>query len=728
MDDPLESGTLPGSQVNLLQELADSLGGDGGDDAGCAKLALTSPSSEYEIFCQHWRAAEVSRMRRRASQASWQRGLLWLRQLQGSCRDAAEELNQLLAGLTELEQQHQEVGKKSATLRRLCEAGLSRQDQLGSFADGISQRLEVLGSAAEIARVLDRGDELLAAPAELASLLDRLEESAAYTESRYDFSEAKSCLNQFDHLRTRACIMLRANLQRGLERAESQVQELLWELSEESSVDTQIFYTAFQVAAPSFRPLMAILRQRMGSHVQYAATLEELEAFMASLRIRLVGDVVAAHLTSLLEDPHVAAQSQLAKVVRQTGSYMLDTASRELRCFEAFFEVRHPQDALKRLLEHLGGLFYETTKVAVLEAQSSSAVLEMVEVIRTDLLEPYQQQVATLEPALTAVLRLLCDAQQRLGVLARKELALGLEGGSSVVDPRDLDYPAALFQAVGSGLRPGRLPALDRSLSVLATTYHVLEASAFEALAREAVSCCVASLQRVARHLAQRSLQSHWASHLLRLLDAQLFLIRHLLVLREQIAAFEYDTLAAGGGSSSSSSRSSGASGPFLSAFSQISSSQLRRSQAMRNSFIESELESSCEAVVIELAALLCRPLALHRAKAPSGQGWREAAEAFLEAVRSGVPIVAAHFRAYLSDASGGAPNVLFQPLRERLLAAWAALLSENRFEGQSEVMGESEFGDLVDRLFEDTLSSSLAQIVETVTSLPRGDFPANGL
>ena len=103
-----------------------------------------------------------------------------------------------------------------------------------------------------------------------------LEASACYVESHYDFLDAKSCRSSLDHLRNRAarrvathrlnevCILLKSTLQRSLEAADSQVQDILWQqvasgsrklsCSQEEdavSVDTEIFYTAFHMIAPT---------------------------------------------------------------------------------------------------------------------------------------------------------------------------------------------------------------------------------------------------------------------------------------------------------------------------------------------------------------------------------------------------------------------------------------------------------------------------------------------
>lgn len=77
-------------------------------------------------------------------------------------------------------------------------------------------------------------------------------------------------------------------------------------------------------------------------------------------------------------------------------------------------------------------------------------------------------------------------------------------------------------------------PPLENTLSCLATLYRCLDARTFSGLAQEAVQLCSESIQSGSRVIMRQSGN----------LDGQLFAIKHLLVLREQIAPFEPDLAA----------------------------------------------------------------------------------------------------------------------------------------------------------------------------------------
>lgn len=77
-------------------------------------------------------------------------------------------------------------------------------------------------------------------------------------------------------------------------------------------------------------------------------------------------------------------------------------------------------------------------------------------------------------------------------------------------------------------------PPLENTLSCLATLYRCLDARTFSCLAQDAVQLCSESILRGSRLIMKQSGN----------LDGQLFAIKHLLVLREQIAPFEPDLAA----------------------------------------------------------------------------------------------------------------------------------------------------------------------------------------
>lgn len=74
-------------------------------------------------------------------------------------------------------------------------------------------------------------------------------------------------------------------------------------------------------------------------------------------------------------------------------------------------------------------------------------------------------------------------------------------------------------------------PAVRRTLAALSRLYRCLEKKVFQGLAQEAISLCVQSVDDAAKQISASKTT----------IDGELFQIKHLLILREQIAPFQVD-------------------------------------------------------------------------------------------------------------------------------------------------------------------------------------------
>ena len=74
-------------------------------------------------------------------------------------------------------------------------------------------------------------------------------------------------------------------------------------------------------------------------------------------------------------------------------------------------------------------------------------------------------------------------------------------------------------------------PTVRRVLVCLSKLYRCIERGIFQGLSQEALSACVDSLTFAAEKISRAKVQ----------IDGQLFLVKHLLILREQIAPFHTD-------------------------------------------------------------------------------------------------------------------------------------------------------------------------------------------
>ncbi|XP_017752877.1 PREDICTED: conserved oligomeric Golgi complex subunit 3 [Eufriesea mexicana] len=93
-----------------------------------------------------------------------------------------------------------------------------------------------------------------------------------------------------------------------------------------------------------------------------------------------------------------------------------------------------------------------------------------------------------------------------------------------------------IYQKTHMGNSPADLhgmwyPTVRRTLVCLSRLYRCVDRSVFQSLSQEAISLCVQSIENARQEIEKRASS----------LDAELFQIKHLLILREQIAPFQVD-------------------------------------------------------------------------------------------------------------------------------------------------------------------------------------------
>eukprot|EP00923_Selenidium_pygospionis_P055355 GHVN01096480.1.p1 GENE.GHVN01096480.1~~GHVN01096480.1.p1 ORF type:complete len:725 (+),score=132.78 GHVN01096480.1:320-2176(+) len=289
----------------------------------------------------------------------------------------------------------------------------------------------------------------------------------------------------------------------------------------------------------------AALCERASSNVGevYSSALEQMEGVYVAVRTRLVGPPLHRHLQALLlASTHPDGAHDLATGARHATTYVLSVCQLELSTYESFFVLRSKREALKGFLETLGGIYYDLLRPAVVHCDKVDELREVAIALSMYVLEPHShsRRSAVLAPLLSIVFRLNKDVQERLIYRAETLIMTEIRGFEPQLS--DLDYPRRLDDAIRPHSpqdtplpRPslGWYPTLTTLLICLSKIYGVLERSTFQSMAQEAVSVCLGTLLEASKMIQQEKGQ----------LDALLFLIKHLLILREQIGGFDCDLI-----------------------------------------------------------------------------------------------------------------------------------------------------------------------------------------
>ncbi|XP_043696777.1 conserved oligomeric Golgi complex subunit 3 isoform X5 [Telopea speciosissima] len=283
------------------------------------------------------------------------------------------------------------------------------------------------------------------------------------------------------------------------------------------------------------KPLLEEIESR-SSRKEYAQLLSECHRLYCEQRLSLVKGIVHQRISEF------AKKEALPSLTRSGCAYLMQVCQLEHQLFDHFFPSSSEDvSSLAPLIDPLCTYLYDTLRPRLIHEANLDFLCELVDILKVEVLEEQlsrrSESLAGLRPTFR---RILADVHERLTFRARTHIRDEIANYIPFDD--DLDYPAKLEQSAGtkSGATSADenpdvfktwYPPLERTVSCLSKLYRCLEQAVFTGLAQEAIEVCSLSIQKSSKLIAKKSSP----------MDGQLFLIKYLLILREQIAPFDIE-------------------------------------------------------------------------------------------------------------------------------------------------------------------------------------------
>ncbi|CAI6000927.1 unnamed protein product [Closterium sp. NIES-65] len=316
--------------------------------------------------------------------------------------------------------------------------------------------------------------------------------------------------------------------------------------------ETSLLYVRFKAAAGELKPLMEEMEGR-ASRREYSQLLSDCHTIYCEQRLALVQPVVQQRITEF------ARRETLPTLTRSGCAYLMQVCQSEHQLFDHFFPATSADTSnLAPLIDPLCTILYDALRPRFIHSADVDVLCELVDIVHADLLHHHLPRrgewVAALRPTIA---RILADLRQRL--IFRAHTFMRDEISNYVPTSDDLDYPGKLQRAAaksaaaaaaaaqegdpqaagaeeqGGDSYAGWYPPLESTLACLSKLYRCVDADIFTGLA-QLYRCVDADIftglaQRASKVVARKASP----------MDGQLFLIKHLLILREQIAPFDVE-------------------------------------------------------------------------------------------------------------------------------------------------------------------------------------------
>ncbi|KAL4654547.1 hypothetical protein ACB092_01G387200 [Castanea dentata] len=364
------------------------------------------------------------------------------------------------------------------------------------------------------------------------SLLKRLDNCISYVESNPQYAESSVYLLKFRQLQSRLLGMIRSHVLSVLKSASSHVQAAIRSSGNSKAAVSE----GVEASVIHLKSVLEEIESR-SSRKEYVQLLAECHKLYCEQRLSLVS-IVHQRISEF------AKKESLPSLTRSGCAYLMQVCQLEHQLFDHFFPSSSEDvSSLAPLIDSLwkNSDMTETTIERCIHSKCLYTLMKFILMGKIEVLgEQVNRRGESLAGLRLTLQRILADVHERLTFRARTHIRD--EIANYLPSDEDLDYRAKLDQSmennsetISAEENPDVFktwyPPLEKTLSCLSKLYRCLEQAVFTGLAQEAVEVCSMSIQVTSKLIVKRSSP----------MDGQLFLIKHLLILREQIAPFDIE-------------------------------------------------------------------------------------------------------------------------------------------------------------------------------------------
>uniref|UniRef100_A0A8C9R9R4 Conserved oligomeric Golgi complex subunit 3 n=1 Tax=Scleropages formosus TaxID=113540 RepID=A0A8C9R9R4_SCLFO len=457
------------------------------------------------------------------------------------CDAILADVDAALQHLDSLQKQYLFVSTKTGTLHEACEQLLKEQSELVGLAESIQQKLSYFNELENINTRLN--SSTLSVNSEgFIPMLSKLDDCIEYVSSHPNYRDYPVYMTKFKQCLSKAMYLMKTHTVNTLQNLTGQLIK---------------------------RTLIEQIEQRSEKIPEYQQLLGEIHKCYLDQRELLLGPSITSTITDLTSQNN----KDHCALVRSGCAFMVHVCQDEHQLYNEFF--CKPTPKLDELLEKLCLSLYDVLRPLIIHVIHLETLSELCGILKNEMLEDHVQNNVVQLGAFEAVVKqMLEDVQERLVYRTHIYIQTDITGYNPA--PGDLAYPEKLemMEKIAQSLKEEQMrlaspdtsfsdvqledtevrkasslgtrlqatispadlhgmwyPTVRRTLVCLSKLYRCIDRAVFQGLSQEALSACIQSLLKATDIIVKSKTQ----------IDGQLFLIKHLLIMREQIAPFHTD-------------------------------------------------------------------------------------------------------------------------------------------------------------------------------------------
>ncbi|KAH8282466.1 hypothetical protein KR054_007818 [Drosophila jambulina] len=512
--------------------------------------------------------ADVSAEIEQRGDADYHKYLQQLEQRKAECSHMLGQIAVAMERLGALCDEYDFVSQKTSALNTASEQLIDEQEKLQELSNEIQRRLHYF-SQVELLNQRLQSPTLSVASEAFRECLNKIDDCLRYIEENPKFKDAAAYNVKYKQCLAKASGLVRNYVTSVINQATEATLHPKNNLPEAPDAAFALYYGKYQTAAAKVKRVAQLIESRAEHSNEYGQLMADLQQHYLAQR----ASVMSPAVNLSIQNVKVAHKGDHCSLTRSACAFLVHVCQDEQRLFYQFFSTGAPH--LTVYLEGLCTILYDTMRPFIIHINHLETLAEICSILRIEMLEEHvQQNPAALEAFATIAHQLLQDVQERLvfrahlylqsdiqnfnpssGDLAYPEklemmesIALSLQepaplrrsdsrgsmisSVSSVVETESVDTAYRVKQMNSPADLHGMwYPTVRRTLVCLSRLYRCVDRPIFQGLSQEALKLCIQSVSHAAGKIAASKTP----------IDGELFEIKHLLILREQIAPFRVD-------------------------------------------------------------------------------------------------------------------------------------------------------------------------------------------
>ncbi|KAL2052570.1 hypothetical protein ABVK25_007130 [Lepraria finkii] len=477
-----------------------------------------------------------------------------------------------------------EVEAQTTIFQRQCEGLLDEQKRITWLADRLDHNLKYYNYLEPVTRRLNApGAGNFVRSKEFSEMLARLDDCLEYMATHPNHLEAATYMSRYRLLMTRGLTLIRVHFVGGLREIASDVSKRIADKQLNDTTNSALLYAKFRFGASELKEVAQEIRKRAilpvdaepGAEGEYQSLMNELYTSYSATRGKLVIPLARKKLQDIAMAP--STSKDLVAFARSSIGYTRGVCSDEYELWREWFEG---DDGLYDFLESVCEPLYDHLRPRTIHETQILKLCELCTFLQTRYMHDQDEDAEPIEANQFDFSRLirtaLEDAQTRLVFRAQAILRDEIERYKPKKE--ELDYPARNRRVSLSGTKSQRpavlsgrkgsneattpmpktpmvveggdspnglwgfdteaafhgwYPTLRKAIWLLSRIYRLVNSTVFDDLAHNIVHQTTLSLQHASNLVTQKPSNSA--------VDGRLFLIKHLLLLKQQIVAFDIE-------------------------------------------------------------------------------------------------------------------------------------------------------------------------------------------